>query len=143
MTVGHKWDLEVPIQKSVDEWQVVYGWASVTETPDGKVVIDKHGDVIPTEELEAATIEWMLNKRTGGIFHLRDKSGKAVGVGRCVECIVFTAEKRAALGIPDGILPAGLWVGLRIDDPVVWQMHKNGELPMFSIGGRSMVEQVP
>lgn len=137
------WTVDFPIEKRDDDWQVVYGWASVAVDKAGNEIIDLHGDIIPIEELEAAAIEFMLNSRKAGVLHLKDKAGKVVGVGKCVECMVFTVEKMAALGIPDGTLPQALWVGLRIDDPVVWSMVKSGELPMFSIGGRAEAETVP
>ena len=137
------WTVDFPIEKRDDDWQVVYGWASVAVDKAGNEIIDLHGDIIPIEELEAAAIEFMLNSRKAGVLHLKDKAGKTVGVGKCVECMVFTTEKMAALGIPDGTLPQALWVGLRIDDPVVWEMVKSGELPMFSIGGRAEAEPVP
>ena len=39
--------------KKLDPAQnLVFGWASVAITVDGNQVIDKQGDIIPTDELE-------------------------------------------------------------------------------------------
>ena len=41
----------------------------------------------------------------------------------------------SALGIPDGTIPEGWWVGFRVSDPDVWEKVKDGTYKMFSIEG--------
>jgi hypothetical protein len=53
-----------------------------------------------------------------------------------VESVVFTKEKMAAMGIPEGIVPEGWWIGYYIEEDTTWQKVKSGEYSMFSIGGR-------
>ena len=43
-----------------------------------------------------------------------------------------------ALGIPDGTVPEGWFVGFYIPDPDVYKKVKNGEYNMFSIEGTAM-----
>ncbi len=119
------------IEKKDDDRQMVFGWASVAATPDGKAVLDRQGDYIEIAELEKAVYEYVLTSRSGGEMHERG------GVGIMVESIVFTPEKMAALGIKPGILPYGWWIGLKITDAEVWKKIKAGKYKMFSIEGRA------
>lgn len=105
---------------------LIFGWASVV-TKGGKLVVDKQGDVIEPEELEKAAYDFVLEARDHGHMH------QTVGTGRMVESMMFTAEKQAALGVALGF--EGWWVGFKVDSDTVWQAHKRGELPEFSIGG--------
>jgi hypothetical protein len=57
-------------------------------------------------------------------------------VGRLVETVALTREKQDALGIPEGAVPEGWWVGYKIDDAATWERVKSGELRSFSLGGR-------
>ncbi len=119
--------LSFKIAKSVEDQQLIFGWASVS-TIHGEPVIDKQGDVIPTAELESAAYEYVLNCRQQGDMH------ETMGVGRLIESCMFTAEKQAALGIDLG--KEGWFVGFKVDDPDVWAAIKRGERPEFSIGGQ-------
>lgn len=125
-----KSDFEVPliIKSYVPEQQLIFGWASVVEK-DGRLVIDKQGDIILPEDLENAAYDFVLTSRQQGDMH------KTVGVGRLVESCVFTKEKQEAMGIT---LPGGMiawWTGFKVDDAPLWEAHKRGERPEFSIGG--------
>ena len=62
---------------------------------------------------------------------MHEEKGKAV----LVESVVFTKEKMEAIGIPEGTLPVGWWIGFKVLDKDVWEKVKNGEYPMFSIEG--------
>ena len=95
--------------KSDDDKRLVFGWASVAVRVTGEVVEDYQDDVIEIGMLEKAAYEYALDFGTAGEMHERG------GVGRLVESVVFTKEKAAALGIPEGCLPEGWWVGS-------WQM---------------------
>jgi hypothetical protein len=120
------WSIPFKIAKADADQQLIFGWASVVEK-DGKLVIDKQGDVITPEDLEKAAYDFALNARAHGHMHAQ------TGTGRMVESMVFTKEKQAALGIDLG--KVGWWIGFRVDDEGTWAAHKRGELPEFSIGG--------
>lgn len=126
---AHAWELQVPIAKMDGPQQLVFGWLSVSKTSDGEYVVDHQGDVIPIAELEQAAYAYMLESQESDAMH------EGPPVGRLVESVVFTAEKRKAMGIPDGILPDGWWVGYKVDDPAVWLLVQSGTYKAFSIGG--------
>jgi hypothetical protein len=123
------------VMKSDDDKRLVFGWASVAVRASGEVIEDSDEDVIEIEILEEAAYNFTLDFATAGEMH--EKSG----VGRLVESAVFTKEKAAAMGIPDGFMPEGWWVGFRIDDGEVWEKIKDGTYSMFSIEGKA--ERVP
>ena len=125
----------VLIKKTDDDKRLVFGWASVAALASGEAVVDWQQDVIPAETLEAAVYEYVLNFRASGDNHERG------GTGRLVESVVFTKEKAQAIGIPDGYMPEGWWIGVYIDDDEVWQKVKDGTYTMFSIEGTA--QRVP
>lgn len=57
--------------------------------------------------------------------------------------MVFTKEKQIALGIPEGTLPEGWFVGFQVTDTDTWDKIKNGEYIDFSIEGTAMREEIP
>jgi len=122
------------IIKSDDEKRLVFGWANVAVRASGEVVKDFQNDIIEIEVLEKAVYEYTLDFGTAGEMHRRG------GVGRLVESVVFTKEKADVMGIPEGLLPEGWWVGYRIDDDAVWEKIKSGEYSMFSIEGTARRE---
>lgn len=117
------------IEKRDDDRMLAFGWASVSVRADGETVQDLHDDQIDIEELEQAAYEFVINYREGGEMHERG------GVATLVESIVFTKEKQRALGLADGALPEGWWIGFKVTDIDVWQKVKNGTYSMFSIEG--------
>ena len=126
------WAVNVPIQKIDEDQRLVFGWLYVSRDKAGKQVVDHSGETISIEELEKATYGFTLKSRQAGQMHER------IGVGRLVEVVCFTPEKRLAMGIPDGIVPDGTWVGFKIDDPESWAGVKSGRFKMFSLGGRAI-----
>jgi len=118
--------IPVTVMKADPDQQLIFGWASVVEQ-DGKIIVDKQGDMISPEELEKAAYDFTLYDRRHGDMH------ELVGTGRMVESMVFTKDKQAALGID--LKKVGWWVGFKVDDPRVWAGYKRGERPEFSIGG--------
>ena len=74
--------------------------------------------------------------REGGEMH--ERGGCAV----LIESMVFTKEKQAALGLPEGTVPEGWWIGFYVTDDDVWEKVKSGEYPMFSIEGEAIREPV-
>ena len=132
---GEKNAHRLAVIKSDDDKRLVFGWASVAVRATGEVIEDLQGDIIEIDVLEKAAYEYTAEFGTAGEMHERG------GVGRLIESVVFTKEKAAAMGIPDGYMPEGWWVGFRIDDADVWQKVKTGEYSMFSIEGTA--QRVP
>ncbi len=107
----------------------VFGWLYVTHNKAGEQLIDHSGEIISPETLEKAAYEFVAEGGDMGANHQK------LGVGFLIEAMVFTQEKKAALGIPDGILPTGLWVGLQMTDRDEWKKVVSGEYQMLSLGG--------
>lgn len=120
------------IQKSDDEKRLAFGWASAAANINGETVEDCYGDIIDVDELEQAAYAFVELYREGGEMH--ERGGCAV----LVESIVFTPEKIAAMGIPEGTVPTGWWIGFKVTDDDVWAKVKNGTYPMFSIEGQAV-----
>lgn len=129
---------EFAITKVADEQQIVLGWANVSMTEDGIPIEDYQHDMIEPEELERAAYEYVLKFRDTGEGHnpkLRKK-------GKLVESVVFTKEKLEAMGIPEGTVPLGWWIGFKIEDKSTWDKVKKGEYTMFSIEGTGERDQI-
>lgn len=124
------------VMKSDDDQHLVFGWANVAIRIDGEQIVDYQEDAIDPEDLEKAAYNYVAEFGTSGEMHRRG------GVGRVVESMIFTKEKAAALGIPEGILPEGWWIGFHITDDEVWEKIKSGEYSMFSIEGTAIREPV-
>ena len=125
-------DKEFQIKKADEDQHLVFGWANVSERVDGEEVCDLQGDMVTPEELEKAAYEYVLNWHTGGEEHDPFLQNKC----RMVESVVFTKEKLKAMGIPEGIVPLGWWIGFKVDDEKTWQLVKDGTYQMFSIAGK-------
>lgn len=118
------------IQKIDTDRRLAFGWATVAVEKDGEAVVDSEGDVLNVPTLEKSIYEYVLLSRDADHLHLR------TGVGRLVESMLITPEKLAAMGFEKGEGPLiGWWVGFKVDDDVVWEQVKSGELQMFSIAG--------
>ncbi|MDO5397181.1 MAG: XkdF-like putative serine protease domain-containing protein [bacterium] len=124
------------IKKAVDDEMLAFGWASVAVRADGEQIEDWHTDMIDPEDLENAAYIYVENYRDGGEMHERS------GVGHIVESMVFTPEKLAVLGLDEGTLPAGWWIGMRVTDTEVWKKVKDGTYSMFSIEGEAVREKI-
>lgn len=132
------WTAKVNIEKVDAEQRLIFGWLYQSRDKHGVQVVDHSGEVVDIEELEKATYGFALDYRKAGEMHRRGDDNVVVGVGRMVECICFTPEKKRALGIPDGVLPDGTWVGLKIDDDAAWEGVKSGKYKMLSFGGKAL-----
>ena len=141
-----KGDVTLPmvVTKMDIEQQKVMGWASVVMRA-GKLVIDKQGDVILPDDLEKAAHDFTLHCRIQGDMHKKGPNGQPLQVGRLIESIVFTPEKLSkglsAVDPETGEQLFGWFVGFKVDDPRVWDAHKRGERPEFSMGGRGVREE--
>ena len=119
------------IAKADPEKHIAFGWAYESVKENGKQVQDHSGDIIDIDVIENAAYNYVKLYREGSEMHKRG------GIGTLVESMVFTKEKMKALGIPDGALPQGWWIGIQVSDPDVWEKVKSGAYRMFSIGGRA------
>lgn len=122
------------IAKTDEDQRLVFGWASVAYNADGEQLVDHQGDMIEPEDMEEAAYKFVLKFRDTGEEHIPTMRKK----GKLVESVVFTKEKQRAMGIPDGILPIGWWVGFHIDDDAAWQKIKSGKYKMFSVEGKGV-----
>lgn len=121
--------VDFSVYKARDDEQLVSGWANVAINKDGSVPLDWQDDVIAPATLEKAAINFMLDYRGSGEMHKGDSKGTVV------ESIVFTKEKQAAIGIPEGTVPEGWFITVKVHDPEVFAKVKDGTYRMFSIQG--------
>lgn len=119
------------LKKANDEKMQAFGWASVAVVENGDTLEDWQGDIIEPEELENAAYTFVNLYREGGEMHERG------GAAYLIESVVFTDEKVAVMGIPEGVLPVGWWIGFQVTDLEVWEKVKNGTYSMFSIEGEA------
>jgi cation transport regulator ChaB len=128
-----KFDVEIygEITKLDEEQQMVFGWGYVCRRKDGSLVVDHSGEVVSIKEIEKAAYDYCLHARDMKQMHRGDVRGSLI------ELFVSTKEKRAAMGIAEGQLPDGLWLGFKIHDEQAWKDVKSGRTRMFSLGGRA------
>lgn len=126
------------IAKADEDQRLVFGWALVASRTDGEQIIDHQGDMVDPDELEKGAYEYVLKFRDAGEEHLKGLRKKA----KMVESCVFTPEKMKAIGIPEGTIPVGWWIGFYVDDDDTWKKIKNGTYQMFSIEGKAIREPV-
>lgn len=127
------------ITKYYDDEQLVFGWASVAKKADGSEPFEWQGDIIEPTDLEKAVYKFNLDFRESNEMHIPGTTN-----GTLVESVMFTKEKMKAMGIPEGIVPEGWWVGFKVSDKAVFQKVKSGVYKMFSIEGagtRTPVEE--
>lgn len=132
------WRGQIEITKRDDEQRLVFGWLYVSKRADGTDVVDHSGETISVETLEKAAYNFVLDARLGGVMHKKGADGNPRAVARLVECIAFTPEKRKALGIAEGSVPDGMWVGFKVDDDEAWEGVKSGKYRMLSLGGKAV-----
>lgn len=114
----------------------VFGWANVSVDADGDIPFDWQGDSIPIDVLEKTAYNYVLKNEGVGEMH------QGGSVGHLVESIMFTKEKIASLGVPEGIIPEGWWVGFYIPDREVMEKVKSGTYKMFSIQGKAKRREI-
>ena len=119
------------VTKAKEDECLVSGWANVAVNADGTIPLDWQDDIIRPEVLEKAAINFMLDYRGSGVMH----EGESQGV--VVESIVFTKEKQKALGIPEGCVPEGWFITVKVTNPEVFAAVKSGKYRMFSIQGNA------
>lgn len=129
--------LETAVLKYDDSKRQVFGWAKIAVRKNGRPQVDYQDDVVEVEELEDAVYKFALQYRDAGANH-----EKGVYTGKMIESFMVTKAKLAAMGLPEGSLPEGWWVGFQIDDNDAWEKVKKGDYRMFSIEGRAVREEL-
>ncbi len=119
------------IEKADSDKMQAFGWASVSISENGEQIEDWQGDMIDPEDLENAAYEYVKMYRAGGEMHDPD----AGIVATLIESMVFTPDKMEALGISEGTLPVGWWIGFQVFSEETWKKVKDGTYSMFSIEG--------
>lgn len=127
-------DNHFSISKVDPDKQLVFGWANVAIRKDGTVVLDHDQDMIAPEVLEEAAYGFVALSGEADDMH----TGPAIG--RVVESVVFTPEKKRAMGIGADAVPDGWWVGFHIEDAATFATVKAGKRRMLSIAGTATKE---
>jgi len=135
----------VPVLKLDDEQRLFGGWAYVARLADGTLVEDHSGDVIDTPEaweaLTKAFIRYALVGRTGDLMH------EEMDAADLVEMAIFDRPKREALGLPEGVLPDGIYVSFKARESPsgerLWKGVKSGRIRSLSIVGTGEYEELP
>lgn len=123
--------MDFNVSKAREDQQLVSGWANVALDANGDAPLDWQGDTITPCDLEKAAVQFMLNYRESGTMH------KGASKGTVVESIVLTKEKQAAIGIPEGVVPEGWFITVKVHDRDVFEKVKDGTYRMFSIQGKA------
>jgi hypothetical protein len=122
---------EVDIAKMDEEQHLVFGWANVSIDENGDVPLDWQGDITSPQVLEKAAYKYVLKNKGTGEMH------QGESVGYLVESVMMTKQKMASMGIPEGVVPEGWWVGFFVPDDDVVAKIKDGSYKMFSIQGKA------
>lgn len=120
------------VRKDADQRRV-FGYGSVAVSKTGEAVVDLQGDIIEVAELEEAVYDYVLDSRVGGEMHTGDAPS------RLIESVIFTPEKLAKMGIPEGVVPLGWWCGFQVT-PETFAKVKDGSRLMFSVEGSGVRE---
>lgn len=123
--------IELDIAKMKTDEQLVFGWANVSVDKNGDIPLDWEGDITSPEVLEKAAYQFVLNYRESGEMHEGETTGYMI------ESVMFTKQKMEAIGIPEGTIPEGWWIGFFIPDIEVVAKIKDGTYNMFSIQGKA------
>ena len=118
---------------------LLFGWAYVAVTKGGTPVEDHSGEFIKEEnfnDLEKATYLYNMAFRDGDIRHDCEVQGQLI------ESVVMTKEKQQAMGIPEGTVPLGVWMGFYFESDESWNEITKMKNPMFSIYGSATKEEV-
>ena len=138
----------VEITKIDEEKQMVFGIFNLF-SQSGDPIEDRQGDIILKEdvhEFEKAVYDYVLNARIAGERHIRK------GVGELVESVFLDETKQKAIisalnkaDVPNPVMSLNSefwWGGFKVTDDDVWEKVKNGDYPMFSIGGSGTRKEI-
>lgn len=126
---------DATISKVDDERRLVYAWASIARKADGTLPHDSQGDVIDTPEAEQAWedafYDFLPRAATADDMHTDFDVAQIVGG------VVTTPELAKALSIPDGTLPTGALIVVRVPKTprgdALWSDIRTGKRKMMSI----------
>lgn len=118
-----------------DERRLIFGWAHIARKADGSLPYDSQGDVVDTPEAlkawEDRFYDFLPESPTADDMH------EEFGVAKIVGGLCFTPEVTKALGIPDGIIPTGQFIVVRVPNTprgdTLWDEAKSMQKPAFSI----------
>lgn len=130
--------MDYQIAKLDPSQNLVFGYASVSAAPDGRLLEDLQGDVIEPAELEKAAYDFAEHYRAVNEMH------EGPDVGALVESFMMTPEKLTAMGFPAEVakaMPVAHWIGARVS-PATFAKVQSGSLKMFSIEGSAIREDV-
>lgn len=120
------------ISKVAEEERLVFGFANVAFSTDGRQITDLQGDLIDVDDLEKAAYAFMLEHQSAGEMH------RGEPVGRVIESVVFTPEKLTAMGLVATDVKKAYtgrwWIGVKLA-PEAFAKVKSGQYRMFSIQG--------
>ena len=119
--------VSVEFAKADETGKYVRGFASVIEV-DGQPIEDFQGDVIDMDTLRKAAHAFIADARVAKAMH------QGVQVGEVVESVLIDDDFAKALGLTDP--RRGWFIGMRVDDPKIQKMVRDGTYRAFSIGGR-------
>lgn len=125
---------EFTIAKVAPAERLVFGYAQVSVSKNGKLIDDLQGDIVSPRDLERAAYRFMQDYGTAGEMHVGPDKG------RVIESFVITPEKLEAMGagaIKDQI-PPRWWIGVRVLDDAVWKKVESGTYRMFSVFGTAI-----
>jgi hypothetical protein len=132
-------EFTVPITKIDPDRRIFGGWAYVAKTADGQIVTDHSGDMVDTPEawrqLVDAFYDYAVEVRAG------DEQHQEFGVSKLAEFFVSDPERWEQIGIPQGVLPQGVFVSFRAVDEQFWQKIKDGAYQALSIVGTGVREE--
>ena len=124
----------VPISKVDRKKQIVYG---VVLEPDS---VDEQGDTMTAQDIENTAHEYMRKSRVVGDRHSKQLDAYPVESYIAPQDMVFEIGTYGPQ-----VVKQGSWVlGVKVNDPAMWQKVEDGEYTGFSIGGfgkRTPVEE--
>lgn len=119
-----------------DEHQVLAGWANVSVLADGNRYVDRQGDWISPQTLQAAQWRWVEAGGLSGTDHAGYADAHVVGA------LTLTKQVQEAMGIPPGHVPEGLWIEVRVPDRQAYLARKASRRA-FSIEGNGKKRPLP
>ena len=109
--------------------KVIFGWASAAALMDATRNENRNNGMNVSEDWESvmhayASMCWEKAEQCD--LNIQKKA-------RMIESVILTKEKMRVLGIPEGTVQEGWWIGLRVDDDVLWEKMNKGILCTFTI----------
>lgn len=120
---------EMPVLKSIDSDKKLF--TAVVLRPD---VPDAHGDIYDADVVEKACHDYNQFCRQGNLQHL-------IQTDLMIPVESWIAKSDMTLG--EGTILKGDWVmTAKVENDEIWDMCKSGEFTGFSIGCKSLVENL-